>query len=76
MQKQKKKCEIILQKFFKNTNIDLKIFRPFTVYGTFSRPDMIFITYLKKLIKMKNFIFTTMESISETLLTWMIYVKF
>ncbi len=53
--KTKKKCEIILQKFFKNTNIDLKIFRPFTVYGTFSRPDMIFITYLKKTYKNEKF---------------------
>ena len=35
----------------------MKIFRPFTVYGTFARPDMIFVTYLKKVYKKKNFIF-------------------
>ena len=53
--KTKKKCEIILQKFFKNSNVDLKIFRPFTVYGTFARPDMIFVTYLKKVYKKEKF---------------------
>lgn len=51
----KKKCEIMLQNFFGKTNIDLKIFRPFTVYGPYSRPDMIFITYLKKSYENKKF---------------------
>ena len=46
--KTKKKCEKILKDFFKKTDVDLKIFRPFTVYGTYARPDMIFLTYLKK----------------------------
>ena len=31
--KTKKKCEKFLQKQLKNTDIDLKIFRPFTVNG-------------------------------------------
>ena len=53
--KTKKECEKILLKYFKNTNIDLKIFRPFTVYGPFARPDMIFITYFKKAMKQENF---------------------
>ncbi len=53
--KTKKKCEKILQNFFKNTEVDLKIFRPFTVYGTYARPDMIFITYLKKATKSQEF---------------------
>ncbi len=44
----KKKCEELLKKSFKETDIDLKIFRPFTVYGPSSRPDMLFITYLNK----------------------------
>ena len=51
----KMKCEKILLKFFKNTNIDLKIFRPFTVYGEFARPDMIFLTYLKRASENKDF---------------------
>ena len=46
--KTKLKCEKILIKEFKNQDIDLKIFRPFTVYGDFARPDMIFLTFLKK----------------------------
>lgn len=53
--KTKMKCEIILLKFFKNTNIDLKIFRPFTVYGPFARPDMIFLTYLNRASVGKEF---------------------
>ncbi len=48
--KTKKNCEQNLLKSFKNTNVDLKIFRPFTVYGPYARPDMIFITYLNKII--------------------------
>ena len=46
--KTKKECEKFLQRQFKNTDIDLKIFRPFTVYGPYARPDMLFISYLKK----------------------------
>jgi len=46
--KTKKKCEKFLQNQLKNTDIDLKIFRPFTVYGPYARPDMLFISYLKK----------------------------
>ena len=53
--KTKKKCEVMLIKSFKKTNTDLKIFRPFTVYGTYARPDMIFLTYLKKSIENKSF---------------------
>lgn len=53
--KTKKECEKILQNFFRKTEVDLKIFRPFTVYGTYSRPDMIFITYLKKSHDNKKF---------------------
>lgn len=53
--KTKKQSEEMLIKSFKKTNIDLKIFRPFTVYGTYARPDMIFLTYLKKGIENKNF---------------------
>ena len=53
--KTKKQCEAMLTKSFKKTNIDLKIFRPFTVYGTYARPDMIFLTYLKKGIENKSF---------------------
>ena len=53
--KTKKQCEMMLIKYFKKTNIDLKIFRPFTVYGTFARPDMIFLTYLKKSLENKSF---------------------
>ena len=53
--KTKKQCEMMLIKCFKKTNIDLKIFRPFTVYGTFARPDMIFLTYLKKSLENKSF---------------------
>ena len=53
--KTKKQCEIMLIKCFKKTNIDLKIFRPFTVYGTYARPDMIFLTYLKKSLENKSF---------------------
>ena len=48
MQKQKKECEKILLKDFSKTKVDLKIFRPFTVYGPYARPDMLFITYFKK----------------------------
>lgn len=44
----KQKCEVLLQKAFKNEDIDLKIFRPFTVYGPYPRPDMLLATYLKK----------------------------
>ena len=51
----KKKCEKILINKCKNSKIDLKIFRPFTVYGTYARPDMIFITYLNKIINKKVF---------------------
>ena len=53
--KTKKQCEIMLIKSFKKTKIDLKIFRPFTVYGTYARPDMIFLTYLKKSLENKSF---------------------
>lgn len=53
--KTKKKCEEILLDFFKKTNVDLKIFRPFTVYGTYSRPDMIFISYLKRTYSKQEF---------------------
>ena len=53
--KTKKKCEKILKDYFKKTDVDLKIFRPFTVYGTYARPDMIFITYLKKTSKDQEF---------------------
>ena len=53
--KTKQQCEKILLRKFKNTDVDLKIFRPFTVYGPYARPDMIFITYLKKV--MSNEIF-------------------
>ena len=53
--KTKKECEKILLKYFKNTNVDLKIFRPFTVYGPYARPDMIFITYMKKVTNGENF---------------------
>ena len=51
----KKKCENLLQTSFKNSPIDLKIFRPFTVYGPYARPDMLFITYLKKCKEKANF---------------------
>ncbi len=53
--KTKKKCEEILINFFGKTNVDLKIFRPFTVYGTYSRPDMIFLSYLKRTSKNQEF---------------------
>lgn len=53
--KTKKECEKILLKNFKDTNIDLKIFRPFTVYGPYARPDMIFISYLKRAMNKENF---------------------
>ena len=74
--KTKKKCEKILKDYFKKTDVDLKIFRPFTVYGTYARPDMIFITYLKKTSKDQEFFFTIMEIISEILHMLRIYVKF
>ena len=51
----KKKCENLLQINFKNQPIDLKIFRPFTVYGPYARPDMLFITYLKRCKEKLNF---------------------
>ena len=53
--KTKKQCEIMIIKSFKKTKIDTKIFRPFTVYGTYARPDMIFLTYLKKSLENKSF---------------------
>lgn len=53
--KTKKKCEEKLLKEFGNTSIDLKIFRPFTVYGEFARPDMIFLTYFLKAKNKSNF---------------------
>ena len=53
--KTKKECEKILLKFFKNSNVDLKIFRPFTVYGPYARPDMIFITYMNKISNEEDF---------------------
>ena len=53
--KTKKECEKILLKNFKNTNIDLKIFRPFTVYGPYARPDMIFVSYFKRAMNKENF---------------------
>tara|TARA_Y100000590_G_C15707321_1_gene1009100 strand:- start:1141 stop:2112 length:972 start_codon:yes stop_codon:yes gene_type:complete len=49
--KTKVKCEKIIKKVFKNFNINLKIIRPFTVYGPFGRPDMLI---LKMLSKIKN----------------------
>ncbi len=53
--KTKKDCEILLlQKLSKK--IDLKIFRPFTVYGPFSRPDMLFIKYLSSYKSKKPFV--------------------
>ena len=60
--KTKKECEKILQNFFKKKEVDLKIFRPFTVYGTYSRPDMILLHILKNLDK-KNFTYLIMEII-------------
>lgn len=53
--KTKKECEKILLEKFKDTNVDLKIFRPFTVYGPYARPDMIFIPYLKRAMNKENF---------------------
>ena len=53
--KTKLECEKILKENFKFTDIDLKIFRPFTVYGPYGRPDMIFLTFLDKLNKNKDF---------------------
>ena len=65
-----------MKDYFKKTDVDLKIFRPFTVYGTYARPDMIFITYLKKTSKDQEFFFTIMEIISEISHMLRIYVKF
>jgi UDP-glucuronate 4-epimerase len=48
-------CEKLLLKCLKKSEVDLKIFRPFTVYGTFSRPDMIFLTYLKRSFENNDF---------------------
>lgn len=45
----KKKCENLLIKGFKGNKIDLKIFRPFTVYGPFGRPDMLFLSYFNSI---------------------------
>ena len=53
--KTKKECEKILLKSLKKSNVDLKIFRPFTVYGPYARPDMIFITYMNKISNEENF---------------------
>jgi len=53
--KTKLECEKILRENFKFTEVDLKIFRPFTVYGPYGRPDMIFLTFLDKLSKKKDF---------------------
>ena len=53
--KTKKECEKILLKDFSKTKVDLKIFRPFTVYGPYARPDMLFITYFKKVMNKENF---------------------
>lgn len=49
------KCEEMLKKEFLKKNIDLKIFRPFTVYGPYARPDMFFLTYFNTLKKKKVF---------------------
>jgi len=46
--KTKVKCENILKKKFKKININLKIIRPFTVYGPFGRPDMLILKMLNK----------------------------
>ncbi len=51
----KKVCEQLLEKEL-SKNIDLKIFRPFTVYGPYSRPDMLFIKYLNSFKSKKPFI--------------------
>ena len=48
-------CEKLLKKQL-SKNTDLKIFRPFTVYGTFSRPDMLFIKYLNSYTNKKPFV--------------------
>ena len=53
------KCEKIVEKFFKNTKTNYKIFRFFTVYGPLGRPDMFihkFLNALKynKKIKLHN----------------------
>lgn len=53
--KTKKKCEEILKENFTKKNVDLKIFRPFTVYGPYARPDMFFITYFNALKNNKTF---------------------
>ena len=51
----KKKCEEILIKEFSKKDVDLKIFRPFTVYGPYARPDMFFIKYFNSIKKKKIF---------------------
>ena len=53
--KTKLECEKILCKSFKKKKIDLKIFRPFTVYGPYSRPDMLFISYLNSVYQNKYY---------------------
>ena len=46
-----KKCEEIFVKEFSKKDVDLKIFRPFTVYGPYARPDMFFIKYFNSIKK-------------------------
>ena len=45
----KYKCEKIVQDMFKNTNINYKIFRFFSVYGPFGRPDMFIHKFLNSI---------------------------
>ena len=52
--KTKIKSEEFLKKKL-NKKIDLKIFRLFTVYGPYSRPDMLFISYLNSVFKKNKY---------------------
>jgi UDP-glucuronate 4-epimerase len=51
--KTKVKCEKLIKTELKNTNISIKIIRPFTVYGPYGRPDMLIIKMLSLIDRAK-----------------------
>lgn len=56
--KSKLACEKYLEKTFKQTKIDYVIFRFFTVYGPFGRPDMFIHKFLNNIFnRKKNYIY-------------------
>tara|TARA_B110000027_G_C16122379_1_gene304065 strand:+ start:5886 stop:6857 length:972 start_codon:yes stop_codon:yes gene_type:complete len=52
--KTKVKCEKLIETEMKNTNISVKIIRPFTVYGPYGRPDMLILKMLSMIDKSKT----------------------